>query len=204
MRCTRCDRLAIPQAVGHTPDGRIVFGWCLACLDEARCTRIEVARRSRGRGRAGLLIGVNGAAAGASGSDRRQMVTLIAGLLGVWSLVLCGTGVLLLVRPRSAAPSPLRNGTPIFFLVGGGTSAATCLLLWGLTRGAGVLRSRSSLRRIHWAAFVLALMILIAGIVRHVPRHDPWVIVAAGLVLLLSALARWRERRLPGEGAASG
>ncbi len=41
MRCTRCDRLAIPQAVGLSREGLVVFGWCLDCLEETGCTEIE-------------------------------------------------------------------------------------------------------------------------------------------------------------------
>ena len=37
MRCTRCDRIAIPQVVARTPENLLVFGWCLACLAEERC-----------------------------------------------------------------------------------------------------------------------------------------------------------------------
>src|SRR5436309_2167158 len=47
MRCARCDRLAVPQAVGRTTDGLVVFGWCLSCLDETGCQDVMVARRDR-------------------------------------------------------------------------------------------------------------------------------------------------------------
>ncbi len=42
MRCTRCDGLAVPQAVGIAPDGRVVFGWCLQCLADSDCRLVEV------------------------------------------------------------------------------------------------------------------------------------------------------------------
>src|SRR3989442_1110962 len=44
MRCTRCDRPAVPQAVGRTPDGLVVFGWCVSCLEETGCLDVRVAR----------------------------------------------------------------------------------------------------------------------------------------------------------------
>lgn len=42
MRCTRCDGLAVPQAVGISEDGRVVFGWCLECLADTHCDLVEI------------------------------------------------------------------------------------------------------------------------------------------------------------------
>src|SRR6516165_7804372 len=42
MRCTRCDGLVVPQAVGILPDDRVVFGWCLQCLADKECRLVEV------------------------------------------------------------------------------------------------------------------------------------------------------------------
>src|SRR4051812_17883958 len=41
MRCTRCDGLVVPQAVGIDPEGKVVFGWCLQCLADHRCKLVE-------------------------------------------------------------------------------------------------------------------------------------------------------------------
>lgn len=37
LRCTRCGKIALPATVGRTPDGALVFGWCLACMAEVGC-----------------------------------------------------------------------------------------------------------------------------------------------------------------------
>src|SRR4051812_21425693 len=49
MRCTRCDRPAVPQAVARTRDGLVVFGWCLDCLEAEGCVQIVIAPRARRR-----------------------------------------------------------------------------------------------------------------------------------------------------------
>ena len=37
LRCTRCGGIALPATVGRTPDGALVFGWCLGCMAEVGC-----------------------------------------------------------------------------------------------------------------------------------------------------------------------
>ena len=46
MRCTRCDGLVVPQAVGIDADGRVVFGWCLRCLARSKCRLVEISEAS--------------------------------------------------------------------------------------------------------------------------------------------------------------
>src|SRR3954463_14496362 len=41
MRCTRCDGLAVPQAVGIAPNGKVVFGYCPQCLADTNCRLVE-------------------------------------------------------------------------------------------------------------------------------------------------------------------
>jgi len=197
MRCTRCDRLAVPQALGTTPDGRLVFGWCLDCLTETNCTGIQPADDARG---IGLDHGLRPLAPvpdrGDSVPDRRQAARLVVGLLGGWALVLSTTGVFLIGRARPAGPSPLGNGTPIFLLAGGASSAVTCGLLWGLMLGPRHVQSWKVLRALRWATFLLALIILMWGIIVYTPRRAPLIVAAAASFLGLSAMARVRERRL--------
>lgn len=45
MRCTRCDRIAISQSVGRTPDVELVFGWYQRRAAEADCRLEELAAR---------------------------------------------------------------------------------------------------------------------------------------------------------------
>ncbi len=82
-------------------------------------------------------------------------------------------------------------------------SAATCGLLWSLTVGPGILKSPRNLRAFRWATFTLALLILVAGIARHTPQRDPFVVAAAGSALGLSSMARMRERQLQQTSVAS-
>lgn len=206
MRCAQCDRLAIPQAVGRSPEGLVVFGWCLDCLEEAGCTEIEaVARRSDRR--VSPRVWSLGSLAPQPPVDRRQrrrLVLLVASLLGAWSLGLLAIGIWTIYRPPTPNPSPLGNGMPMLFLVGGAATATTSLLLLILSHGQALWRSRQACWWVQSGSFLLALAILFAGIVFHDPRRDPFVVAAAGLALGLSVGAHWQERRLPAAFSRTG
>lgn len=199
MRCTRCDRLAIPQAVGLSREGLVVFGWCLDCLEETGCTEIEAVatRETRRAIPRVLLLGPSPVPPGAIPSERRRLVLCVASLLGAWSLVLIAVGVWSLFRPGSPNPSPLGNGSPLLLLTGGLATAATSLLLLGLSHGRDLFHSRQVCWWVQSGAFLLALLILVVGIIFHEPQRDPFVVAAAGLAIGLSLAAHWRERRLP-------
>lgn len=197
MRCTRCDRPAVPQAVGLSPSGQVVFGWCLDCLREEGCTRIHVAR-TRGphhrpaRPRA-LVLPPSAAQTVLDG--RKRLLAAVAGLMGLWALVLLAVGLRLAwIRPAAPA-SPLGNGTAAFLILGGAGMAAACLSFPALVYGPALVRSPAVLRGTHLAACTLAAATLIAGIVRHSPKRDPFVVAVALLWLGLSRLAI-RQRRL--------
>ncbi len=138
MRCTRCDGLAVPQAVGLDPDGRVIFGWCRSCLAEARCRLVEVPST-------GLVhLKVSAPAGPARRADRRTLYTrndpagrvddsqwivaIVALLMIGWGLILVAAGFFAGSRPASGS-SPLGNGTAPLLGVGG---AATTLLGLGL------------------------------------------------------------------------
>ena len=137
MRCTRCDRIAVPQAVGRLPDGRIAFGWCLACLIEADCQLVDGphgrrtgrrfgARRPDFRSRAGPIPDpIPGFDPEASG--RRRLVVGIAAALGAWAAILIGLGLARLSAPGS--PGPLGGGSAAILIIGGGLMALTGLWL---------------------------------------------------------------------------
>lgn len=201
MRCARCDRLAVPQAVGLSPEGLVVFGWCLDCLEETDCTQIEAVAR-RGPPRVPIRVNSNPGSivphpAVNRADDRRRLVLFVALFLGTWALILIAMGIWTILQPPPPIPSPLGNGTPTLFLAGGFATAATALLLLSLSHGRALLASRGACRWIQSSSFLLALAILLAGIVFHDPRRDPFVVAAAGLALGLSILAHWHERRLP-------
>ena len=196
MRCTRCDRPAVPQAVGRTPEGLVVFGWCLDCLTKVGCTDVVVARpetrdaRSRQVGRAP--------------SNRFRATDPIVSDGGPWRLSSrCSAAGGRCSSRRAdgcsgaacpAQASPLGNGTPIFLLVGGAATTAIGLLLGALVFGRTPLRSRPVLRTVQGVAFAVALAILLAGVFHHVPRRDPLIVIFAAAALAVSAWARTLER----------
>jgi hypothetical protein len=206
MRCARCDRLAIPQAVGLSPEGLVVFGWCLDCLEEAGCTDVEVVERRSDR-RGPPRVSSLGSIAPRPALDRRDRRRLFLGvtlLLSIWSIVLIAGGIRTIRQPPAPNPSPLGNGSPLLLLAGGAATATTSLLLLVLSHGRALLRSRRAWLWVQSGSFLLALAILFAGIVYHDPRRDPFVVAAAGLALGVSVGAHWRERRLPAATARTG
>ena len=124
----------MPQAVGRTRDGDLVFGWCLDCLKTTGCTEIAVAHPPRGaRSSTRLdLEGPPGRTFHTGRARRSRVVVLVTSLLAVWGLALLAAGVRLLLKPSEGSPSPFGNGTPVLLLVGGGATLVTSLLL-GLT-----------------------------------------------------------------------
>jgi hypothetical protein len=147
MRCTRCDDLAVPQAVGIAPDGRVVFGWCLQCLADQNCRLVETASggpfdfarvlSSRKLEEAGPRV-VHAPARRIDQS--RRIVAGVAFFLVCWGLILMAAG--LLSRPGPAGSSPLGNGTAMLLGTGG---AATALL--GLALKIYLARARRLLVR---------------------------------------------------------
>ncbi|HMB07499.1 MAG TPA: hypothetical protein VKP69_27685 [Isosphaeraceae bacterium] len=150
MRCTRCDRWAVPQAVARTPDDIVVFGWCLDCLRETGCTEVEVADRVRGT-RLPALPEMGRAPRhepDRSGERRTRIVALVTALLAAWGMVLLSAGGRLLRRPPEGPASPFGNGTPVLLLVGGGTTTATALVLGMTAFGRVLLRSLTAPRAV--------------------------------------------------------
>jgi len=207
VRCTRCDRIAIPQAVGRTPDDRLVFGWCPDCLADAGC-RIEfdlpmagplahprpataprrpLRRRWRRLRDAGRRLRRDLAAA-----DRRRLLLAVVGAgLTIWSLALAVAGGIMLARaglgPRAGMAAPL--------LAGAGLSALLALLTWTLAgprRGGLVVWLRVG----QVAAATVTFGALAWAIWTRDPRRYPVLILAALAGLGASGAARWTERRL--------
>lgn len=203
MRCTRCDRPAVPQAVGRTPDGDVVFGWCLACLRATECEGVVVARSDgpkAGRRKREEWVsleefdGRESPDRSDSPERRHGIVGLIAVFLSAWGggLLLAGLRVGSRVRPQST--SPFGNGTPALLIMGGISSLVVGMALGGVafSRAGG---SPNSWRRVRYLTLALAALAVAAGVIRHDPRRDPLVVVAVTACLGLSAAARWLERR---------
>lgn len=158
MRCTRCDQLAIPQALGRTPEGRLVFGWCLTCLADVGCQEIEIADPPRLRPLISLLATSSAAQSSrvvrliepssvTVGNPRRKVLAVIAVALALWGVVLLVGGLVAQSRPMPISPSPMGNGSPALLLVGGAIMTIFGALLWLLTPGRAALSPPQWLKR---------------------------------------------------------
>jgi hypothetical protein len=202
MRCTRCDGLVVPQAVGIDPDGKVVFGWCLRCLAERGCRLVEtsplgpwtfdapgvspgrsVARARAGRPpRRGLAV------------DRsRWAIAVVALLMMCWGLVLLAAGLWRAPRP-GPGPSPLGNGTSSLLAAGGAATALVGLVLLLLASRRNWYPGTFLLGLLSWLSFLVGLGILLGGVIDHEPRRNPSLVLGAGLALGISVLARLIHR----------
>lgn len=222
MRCTRCNRPAIPQAVGTSSEGELIYGWCVSCLEQIECVEIEIARPARGRvrrrGATGVRLDLRDSPArrlrrrrlakkfrarlrrsrNAIIEDRIQIIGAIGLLLSFWgvSLVLVGISVLWR-RPLdpASAPSQLGNGTPALLIGGGGSTIVVGLFLWGLTAGRRWLQARETLRAVQGVGVLAALGALISGATMHAPRRDAVVLSLVSVAVAITLGARWLEHR---------
>ena len=197
MRCTRCDKIAVPQAVGRTPGGVLVFGWCLDCL-HAECCRIEeepapkplrqrpsLAHRTtaaRRRGRPWRL------------GSRRLLGLGVAGLMALWALILVFLGLLKLPGARPGRPRPLGMGSGWVLTAGGGAMALASLAVWVAVLHRA-LRRRFVLKVVQVAAATVAITTLVWGIVHYVPGRAPASVTIAGAAMGVSWAAYWLDRR---------
>jgi len=195
MRCTRCDRVAVPQAVGRSRDGSLVFGWCRACLAEGGCSLVESdwapfgnARRKHRRRDPRPLR---------PGADRRRLVYFIVGGMAAWTLTLMVLGLVSLGAPAQGRVGPLSRGFGQGLIAAGLLMGATGLAIWAVT-----LDRRLAPRSLQAASALVAFAILAYGIVRHSPRRDPWIVGMAAVALVVSWAAR-RAGRAAGTGAGT-
>ena len=132
MRCTRCDRIVVPQAVGRTPDGLVVFGWCLACLAGTDCELVEVFGPALGAPARSIPMTTKPTRRTDEDPRRRRMVALIAIALSGWAAILTALGAIRMAR--AGARGPLGDGSAGMLLAGGGVLAMIGLALWLSTR----------------------------------------------------------------------
>ena len=209
MRCSRCDQPVVPQAMGRTPEGRIVFGWCLNCLEDGGCVEVEVARtrrrpttrlvlRERDK-RPWLGSGAQFRGRRAVSHERlgpvRQLLKGVAAIMTIWGCLLLGSG-LVLARPLEMGLNPAERSIPHLIFAGGGTAALAGAILWIISTRLWD-RSQQWLRGAQAVFFGVALVILGVGVATHDPKRDPWIVAAAAIALVISALARWVEIRSP-------
>ena len=211
MRCSRCDRLAVPQAVGTSSEGIVVFGWCLSCLEETGCDEIMVSERveinqrpsirldlDAGRYRPKAMLVSEADAVKEMIRDRLKIMGAVALVLALWGLAIGSMGLGMLARTpmlTHTPPSPFGNGTPALLIGGGCTTAAVGLTLWAWTAGRCWFISPEWLRRMRLGALTVACLILAAGVIKHSSRRDPIIILAASIALGVSVAAHWLELR---------
>ena len=202
MRCTRCDRPAVPQATGLTTDGRFVFGWCVVCLEQTGCRDIVVARPlgrntrrltlKSGQGPGRFRAGTRRAAVPRGPlDDRLRVMAAVALVLALWGLALCAVGLNLRSRTDPRTASPMGNGTPALLIGGGGSTAAVGLGLWAMITGPALIRSRLGIRAVQVGAVVLGLAALAVGLTTVPRRLGLPVVGLASAALGLSLAARW-------------
>ena len=127
----------------------------------------------------------------------------IAALLGAWSLVLVAAGAWSAWRPGAGPASPLGNGTPILFLVGGLGSALIGLVV-AVTALDPPRRVGAALRALELGSFVLAVVVLVASILAFDPRHNIGMLAVVVLLLGISVSAtRLRRSRQDPRGRPS-
>jgi hypothetical protein len=195
MRCTRCDGLAVPQAVGIAPDGRVVFGWCRECLADTDCRLVEVP----GAGLSHLRLNFRPddpdprEPATASAVDQSAWALLaVAVLLIGWGLVLMAAG--LFVSPRATGQNPLGNGTAPLLGVGGAATAIVGMILLVLATARQGYPASMVLRVLGRLTFLAAAGILAYGIFDYEPRRNVPLVLATSLAVAISILAHAMER----------
>lgn len=188
----------MPQVLARAPDGRLVFGWCPACLDREGCepvgadaealalsatAREPLGRRLR-RLRRSLRRWRRPPRSPAAG--RRLAAMGIAGLMAAWALILAFAAGLKLIGAG--------DGKGPMFLIGSGAMALVSLLVWvgvlGRSDGATVV-----LRVVQVASAIAALGTIAWGVSRNDGAKAPWFVAIAAGALALSWTARTIQAR---------
>lgn len=143
MRCSECDGIVRQPSVGRLRDGRIVFGWCDACMDIAGAVRIELSDRVRLFGRGEKLAmpfgGTSWESEEVRGSKRIFGLTVTAAALAFWGLTMSLAGFASNDEPTPANPQGSQTG--LFLVAAGGSLMGTALGLYLAARRA---RSRNA------------------------------------------------------------
>jgi hypothetical protein len=201
MRCTRCDGLVVPQAVGIHPDGSVVFGWCLRCLARSDCRLVEIPEAGPLELKlkfksGGEIPGVKGAAVPlpSSAVDQSQwIIALVSFLMISWGLILVAAGLFSGSRPLSGAGSSGHLTSPLLGIAG----AVTAFLGLGLM----IVASRRDwlpgtfvLVVLNWLSLASALAILAYAVFDYQPTRNVPILLGTGMALLISIVARLLER----------
>jgi hypothetical protein len=200
MRCTRCDGLVIPQAVGIAPDGKVVFGWCCQCLADKGCRLVEIS--AAGLWDLKLTFTSNRSTRSASSEsfsssanvDQSQwIIAVVAFLLISWGLILLTAG--LFARPRSFSEvGPPGNGSSALLGIGGGVTALLGLGLLVLAARRNWFPGSFLLALLSWLSLLIGLGMIGYGIFDYQPRRNLPLALGSGVAFGISAVALLLER----------
>lgn len=178
--------------LGRLADGRLVFGWCLDCLEEEGCLP-KAARAPRSRTH--LPSVTRRILRTARFRDSRQLAMMgIAGLALAWGIVLAFVGGFKLPGSITGSANPLGNGTRPFLVAGGGLMAIVSLALWVALLEKSQ-RRRVALKFVQVASALTVFASLAWGIIRHQPGRDPLLILVVALAFAVSWAAHRLERK---------
>jgi hypothetical protein len=205
MRCTRCDGLAVPQAVGVAPNGTVVFGWCLQCLADTNCRLVEIPSAGLWDLRLSFVIDkpkrfapLEGSSSPAAVDESRWILAIVAFLMVGCGLILLTAGLFTVSQPPIGSNS-LGNGSPALLGVGGGATALLGLGILVLASYRDWLPGAFMLGLLSWLSFVIGLGILAQGIFDYQPRRNVPLVLGSGAALAISVaallLARSQKRK---------
>ncbi|MGC8639245.1 MAG: hypothetical protein ACP5XB_05125 [Isosphaeraceae bacterium] len=205
MRCTRCEGLAVPQAVGIHPDGRVVFGWCLSCLVRTNCRIVEIPET----GPTGLKLDFKiDKRPGLPESQRpvprmpvdqsRWIIALVSFLMISWGLILLAAGLFSSSRAFSGGGSP-DHFTPPMLGIGDASTALLGLGLMVLAAHRDWLPGTFVLVLLSWLSFGSGLGILAYAALDYQPSRNVPILLGAGLAVFLATVSRLLERSQRGK-----
>lgn len=196
MRCTRCDRIAMPQVLAHTPEGNLVFGWCPECLASENCAVVQdepatlsvtqtksiarefrkfVRARKRSLRRPRTIV-----------ATRRLAALGIASLMASWAIILAFVGGWKLFGAG--------DGSGLMLLTGSGMMALVSLLVWvgviGKMDGTSVL-----LKVVQVATAVIAIGTIVMSAYRGLDKEAAVLVAIAVALMGISWLAGTIERK---------
>lgn len=197
MRCTRCDGLAVPQAVGIAADGRVIFGWCRACLADSRCELVEVSAKgirdlslNFSPDRSDAEASKQQTRSSAAGVDQSIWIVGVVGFLMIaWGMTVTIAGLVVDPETRSRA-GPLGNGSAPLLRVGGLATILLGLMFLTLAANRDRIFRRRVVRIVRWGGLIVSLIIssyaILSGGMARNPLPIGW---AFCLPLILSAIA---------------
>jgi hypothetical protein len=205
MRCTRCDGLVVPQAVGIAPNGLVVFGWCLTCLNDTGCELVEIPaagpwdlRLSFTPGEASRRPPLKVISSTAAVDQSQWIIAVVAFLMISWGLILLTAGLFIGPRPVTHSSAP-GNGSSALLGVGGGVTALLGLGLVVLAARRDWFPGSFMLSLLSWLSSLIGLVILAYGLLDYQPRRNlPLLLglsVALGIATVAHLLGRSQRRK---------